>query len=202
MATNWPNSVQTFTNPTAGSPLNSPSHADQHITVNDTVEALQNYAGLVLLRTVTPGTGVSSVTVTNVFNNNFRNYKILYSGGFGSTIAALNLQLGSLTTGYYYAYRYLIYATGGQSTQNGNNVSIWVNPGEISAGNGNMMDCTLFAPNIASPTGITWHGSFQSVVLWGGGRQSSTTPQTDFTIKPASGTMSGGLLQVYGFNAF
>lgn len=40
MATNWPNSVQTFTNPTAGSALNSPSHADQHTTVNDEVTVM------------------------------------------------------------------------------------------------------------------------------------------------------------------
>ncbi len=52
MATNWPNSVQTFTNPSAGDSLNSPSHSAQHTTVNDTVEALQEHAGLVLLTTV------------------------------------------------------------------------------------------------------------------------------------------------------
>ena len=63
MATNWPTSRDTFTNPTSGDTLDSPSHAAQHANINDAVEAMQLYAGLVLVKTQTIGTAVSSVTV-------------------------------------------------------------------------------------------------------------------------------------------
>ena len=41
MATNFPGSQDSFTNPTSGSSLSSPSHADQHTNVNDAVEAIE-----------------------------------------------------------------------------------------------------------------------------------------------------------------
>jgi hypothetical protein len=41
MATNFPGSADSFTNPTSGSSLSSPSHADQHTNVNDAVEAIE-----------------------------------------------------------------------------------------------------------------------------------------------------------------
>ena len=41
MATNFPGSADSFTNPSAGSSLSSPSHADQHTNVNDAVEAIE-----------------------------------------------------------------------------------------------------------------------------------------------------------------
>lgn len=47
MATNFPSSLDAFTNPTADDSLNSSSvpHADQHANVNDAVEALQAKVG-------------------------------------------------------------------------------------------------------------------------------------------------------------
>ena len=155
--------------------------------------------GLTLVRSVTPDTNVSSVTVSNVFSNDFRNYKILYFGGYGSTISALNLTLGSSSTAYYWAYSYISYS-GSTVTNSGNNVSNFTNVGEISATNGNMMDCDIYGPNIAKPTAITWHMSGQSVNLWGAGRHGPSSQYTSFTLTPSSGTLSAGLLQVYGYN--
>ena len=43
MATNFPGSADSFTNPSAGSSLSSPSHADQHTNVNDAVEAIESH---------------------------------------------------------------------------------------------------------------------------------------------------------------
>lgn len=41
----YPNAVETFTDPAATDPVNSPSHSDLHKRTNDTVEALQNRLG-------------------------------------------------------------------------------------------------------------------------------------------------------------
>jgi len=46
MATNYPTSLDTFTNPSAGSALNSPSHAGQHADINDAMEAVQAKLGV------------------------------------------------------------------------------------------------------------------------------------------------------------
>lgn len=45
MATNFPGSLDNFTNPTNTDTLNSPSHSGQHADINDAVEALQAKVG-------------------------------------------------------------------------------------------------------------------------------------------------------------
>jgi hypothetical protein len=45
MATNFPGSLDTLTNPTSSDSLSSPSHSAQHANVNDAVEALQAKVG-------------------------------------------------------------------------------------------------------------------------------------------------------------
>jgi hypothetical protein len=42
LATNFPTSVDAFTNPTANDSLNTPSHATQHANANDAIEAIEN----------------------------------------------------------------------------------------------------------------------------------------------------------------
>ena len=46
MATNFPTSLDTLTNPTSSDSLSSPSHSAQHANVNDAVEALQAKVGV------------------------------------------------------------------------------------------------------------------------------------------------------------
>jgi hypothetical protein len=45
MTTNFPTSLDAFTNPATGSALNSPSHAGQHADINDAMEAVQAKLG-------------------------------------------------------------------------------------------------------------------------------------------------------------
>jgi len=46
MATNFPGSLDSFTNPTSSSTLDSPSHAAQHANINDAMEAVQAKLGV------------------------------------------------------------------------------------------------------------------------------------------------------------
>lgn len=46
MATNYPSSLDSFTNPTSSDSLNSPSHSDQHANANDAIEALEAKLGI------------------------------------------------------------------------------------------------------------------------------------------------------------
>jgi hypothetical protein len=45
MATNYPTSIDSFTNPTSGDTLDSPSHAAQHANINDAMVAVQTRLG-------------------------------------------------------------------------------------------------------------------------------------------------------------
>jgi len=46
MATNFPTSLDSFTNPTSGNTLDSPSHSGQHSDINDAVEAIEAKLGV------------------------------------------------------------------------------------------------------------------------------------------------------------
>ena len=46
MASNYPTSIDTFTNPSAGASLSSPSHSTQHGDANDAIEALEAKVGI------------------------------------------------------------------------------------------------------------------------------------------------------------
>lgn len=46
MASNYPTSLDSFTNPTANDSLNSPSHALQHANANDAIEAIEAKLGI------------------------------------------------------------------------------------------------------------------------------------------------------------
>lgn len=46
MATNYPTSLDSFTNPSPGSTLSSPSHSGQHSDINDAMEAVQAKLGV------------------------------------------------------------------------------------------------------------------------------------------------------------
>ena len=45
MATNFPNSLDTLTNPNSTDSLSNPSHSEQHINLNDAVEAIETKIG-------------------------------------------------------------------------------------------------------------------------------------------------------------
>jgi len=46
MATNFPTSLDTLTNPSAADTLDSPPHDEQHADANDAIEALQAKVGV------------------------------------------------------------------------------------------------------------------------------------------------------------
>ena len=201
MATNWPSSVQTFTNPTSGSSLSSPSHADQHATVNDTVEALQQYAGLVFIKSVTVGSGVSSVTVTDAFDSRFDNYCVTMNGSVSASGgASLRVKVGAVATGYYGAMEDTQY-TGTQSTSTSNNASD-LTAGLISAVLGeNAMTLYVYNPNVSGQrTTFASLGHGYGRAFRGGGQVTNTSAQTSLTILPAFTTMTGGTIRVYGYN--
>lgn len=92
MASGFPGSIDNFTDPLANSPLNSPSHATLHSDVNDAVEKIETYMGLVKViptsvvggalsadGTITCSGTAATVNVNGAFTSTYANYKIICS---------------------------------------------------------------------------------------------------------------------------
>jgi hypothetical protein len=164
-----------------------------------TAADLNDYAGLVLVKTQTIGSGVSSVTVTGAFSSTFDNYRITFSNSDASSAATeIQMTLGSTVTGYYYA-GIIVTLSSGPTRISGNNVS------QFAVGKGDSADQTFFSldvfgPNLTARTGMsgTGHGVAQSYFV--AGNLSDSTSYTSFTIAPAAGTLTGGTIRVYGYN--
>lgn len=154
--------------------------------------------GLVLVKTQTIGTTVSSVEVTGAFSSTYDNYKITVSGGVCSTSTNMNLQLGSTTTGYYAAQQYVSYSSGATAADGRNNQASFIAAGTARS-NFLSMNVDLFSPNLAKNT--TYYGWFvhESQGGYSVGVLQDTTSYTAFTIAPASGTITGGTIRVYGY---
>jgi hypothetical protein len=157
--------------------------------------------GLVLINTTTIGTTVASVTVSGAFSATYDNYKIIVSGGVGSTNITLRLQLGSTTTGYYLGVNRASYETGGASTEFTNNGSSFQHAGYASTGGINA-NIELTDPFATSRTGFTTQ--FGQLATTGNsysgtGFQNSATSFSAFTLTTSTGTITGGTIRVYGF---
>jgi hypothetical protein len=157
--------------------------------------------GLVLINTTTIGTTVASVTVSSAFSATYDNYKIIVSGGVGSTNITLRLQLGSTTTGYYLGVNRASYETGGASTEFTNNGSSFQHAGYASTGGINA-NIELTDPFATSRTGFTTQ--FGQLATTGNsysgtGFQNSATSFSAFTLTTSTGTITGGTIRVYGF---
>ena len=70
MATSFPTSIDTFTNPVATNPTNSPSHATQHTHINDAVLAIETAIGTTASPVLAPVNSASGATAsTPTFSN-------------------------------------------------------------------------------------------------------------------------------------
>lgn len=80
MATNFPTSLDSFTNPSSSSTLDSPSHAAQHANINDAMEAVQAKLG----------TGAGTIGEWTSFTPSFTNVTLGASGAVTGRYAVVN----------------------------------------------------------------------------------------------------------------
>ena len=153
--------------------------------------------GLVLISATTIGTTVSSVTVSSAFSATYDNYKIMISGGAGSTVADMRMQLGATTTGYEYQL-----GTFGTSGVFGD--------GSTSASGMMVGDCSTdmiyTVTEIVNPFLSKFTFAFSTAYDNTNNRTQqigaitpNTTSYTAFTLFPTSGTLTGGTIRVYGY---
>lgn len=160
--------------------------------------------GLVLIKTQTIGTAVSSVTVTDAFSADYENYKIILSGGVASTTNVLNLTLGSTATGYYRGGVFMNFGSasvGGLGGGADDNASSFVGFG-LGSVNNLSINADIYNPFAALRT--EWFTAGVRALAGGlhtnyRGFLDDTTSYTAFTLTTNSGTMTGGTIRVYGY---
>lgn len=169
-------------------------------SLNANLSYLDGAAGMALVKTQTIGTTVASVTVTGAFSATYNAYKIIVDGGVGSATALLGLQLGAAATGYYEASVRANYSTGNVDGGAGSNTTSFSRSGNVNANYIN------FAVDLINPFAAKYtliNGMWISLTQGGqySGYLADTTSYTAFTLTPASGTLTGGNIKVYGYKA-
>jgi hypothetical protein len=181
-------------------------------TLGDAIDASMNTAlgtkkaGMVLVSTST-FTGVSSQSFNTVFNSTYDNYKILLKMTT-SNGGALTLKLrasGTDTSTNYECQRVSAQTTSLITTRNPNGTDeFFLAQMEASgAQDGNVIEATIFAPNLATKTGIIgWNSAITNDpyinLAYVCGIHNASTQFDGFTII-AGGNM-GGTISIYGFN--
>jgi hypothetical protein len=155
--------------------------------------------GLTLVKTQNIGTAVSSIIVSDAFTSEFDNYKILISGGFGSTTNIyLRLTLDSVNTGYFSGLIFTSYAasvTGSIGTNNGASFAF----GGVANGTTIGADINLTNVSITEQTRVLSQFSDDSAAGVFSGFCTSTAAHTSFTLTCSTGTITGGTIRVYGY---
>ena len=157
--------------------------------------------GLQLVKAQTIGSGVSSVTVTGAFSATYDAYKIIITGGAGSTDADISLTLGATATGYYAGYSRVTYSTGAAATASNNGASSWTRGGSLHT-DVLFSHVDLLNPFATKRTMINGFTAFANPSFSAGamsGFLDNATSYTSFTYTASAGTMTGGTIRVYGY---
>jgi hypothetical protein len=167
----------------------------------DLVGAPAASGALTLVKAQTIGTAVSSVTVTDAFSATYDNYLIIISDGVGTeTGANTAMTLGSTTSGYYFSGPYLGLSSSTVTGFNTTNGSHWT--GSYVSLNAHSAHMNIQSPFLAKRTLFTsmiTGGHPNSFFAMYGGFLNNTTSYTSFTLTVSSGTMTGGVIRVYGY---
>jgi hypothetical protein len=159
---------------------------------------------LVLVKSETVGTGVSSVTVTGAFSATYVSYRIGFQDvEFNTGNDNINVQLrtggSTSTTGYSNALVYSLYSGGGVTAAVSSNGTQWNGVGRAQLTN---EKCSfafdLLGPYLASRTRFTSVVVGQDLAGSNGGFHNSATSY-DEIVFTVSGTMTGGTIKIYGY---
>jgi hypothetical protein len=155
--------------------------------------------GLWLIKTQTVGTGVSNLLISDAFSADYDSYRIIWSGGTQSIDQNLRMYMGATAAAGHYGV--LIYGsyTGGAAAaagDNNSNVFTWAGGGGTDGADASI---DVFNPFLARTTQI--QARVRYGVVYGNyvGHLSNNTSYTSFSFAPATGTMTGGTVRVYGY---
>jgi hypothetical protein len=158
-------------------------------------------SGLVYISSTTGGTGVSSITISNCFSATYDNYMVnIVNSANSSGGNYLRMSLNNITGNNWYGNGY--YMTAGSGTLTGfhntgtsyQNIAV-TDPNFSVNVNIHNPFATAY-PYVMSQYSAGGQSGYNGVVQ---GNANATTSCTGFTITASSGTLTGGIITVYGF---
>ena len=158
--------------------------------------------GLVLIKSQAIVSGVSSVTVSDVFSSTYDNYRLLVHVGPTSAIAGIKIQFGTTTGNLYYgSYAYALHTDTSTTNAPQSGVDyLYITDGDTYAYAESLADVTVYSPNIAQRTTITGMHYGRGYSGWQAGQVATSDQYTSFVLFPSTGTFaSGGTIKVYGY---
>jgi hypothetical protein len=169
-----------------------------------TTTALQTTAnvssGLVYIKSQTITAGVPSVTVTDAFSATYDHYRIVISGLNNSTGSQLRFSLPTITTGYYYGTP-LSATAGGAFASNSLANAAFIDLGNIPATWLSDFSFDVMSPFKTTATKVTGFGYLNSISFGGvgDGIVNTVASSTGFTLTPSAGTLTSGIIYIYGY---
>ena len=172
-----------------------------------TAADLNQSSGLVLVKTQTAGTAVSSMTVTNCFSSTFDNYLLTVTGGTFNTINTQirgRLVSGStiVTTGYKSRLLYSLYGTSTPlAASSGQPYVLWWGGTKANATAPVFARLHIFGAFLTDGTFFT-SDAYGTDIAAGNSTSYHSTPASydGFEFHPDTGTMTGCTVRVYGYN--
>ena len=158
-----------------------------------------NAIGLWLVKSQTVGSGVSSVTVTGAFSADYDNYRVVYSGGVGSTTGDLRLTMNNATANWYGSLIYGVYNANtvfGIGTNNAANYP-YCGSYDTSYVLAEFDVLTPFTASLSTVVNGPFHGNLSMGYF--NARHAALVSNSAFTLTAATGTISGGTISVYGY---
>jgi hypothetical protein len=158
-----------------------------------------NAVGLWLVKTVTVGTGVSTVPVTDCFSADYQNYRIIITNNSSNGSASHLITLNNASTLYYISGHYFSWGGGGATAYSPVVQPNWVVSANNSAGN----PCEMVLDVINPFQTLRTAGSVMSDSANGSAifqlLNANAVSHTGFTLSKAGDTMTGGTIRVYGY---
>ena len=180
--------------------------AGQVLTANSLNSNFQAAGGLQYITQVTVGSGVSNVDITNCFSATYDNYLISISGvacslpGQAATFQVL--ASGSLpgTNNWFGNSFYIVTGNSGGLTNAALSSGGYAEAGSMSnTTGGNSFTFEVFAPFRSEYTRVSYQNADDQYWRTGASVHKLATSYNGFRLTALSGTMTGGIVAVYGY---
>jgi hypothetical protein len=222
MPSSFPGAIDNFTDPLSNSALNSPSHAGQHQDLNDAVEKIETYMGLVKViptsvssaggtaatlaanGTVTVGTSNTSIDIRGCFSSLYSSYRIVWSGIAasvgGNAMLGKCLVGGTATTAGFYGNTYYVANSAAGALTNATRVNTsYAEVGNITSTYTNAGFVDIQQPFATSATYTSFSACDDFYWRIGTDILRNTTSYDGFQLSPTAGALTGGTIRVYGY---
>jgi len=202
MASSFPGSIDNFTDPLSNSALSSPSHSGQHSDLNDAVEKIETYMGLVKVDSTTFANSANPF-INGCFTSLYDHYRILVSvaTSINNTDVRLRVRSGTNTTQSGTIYDRFGFTFG---TSIANSTSTGLTSAILLTGySGNDVSNAVidfFNPNKTTYKNMMiqgWNANSGQLYFFNN-RLSSLTQMTGLELIADAGTMTG-TIRVYGY---